>query len=66
MKYAAIVDWAGDKQYPVTFMCAQLGATRQGYYAHAVFSRLLSDTLAARQFNSLAIVSRTASTSPSS
>ena len=32
MKYAAIADWATDKQYPVTFMCAQLGVCRQGYY----------------------------------
>ena len=32
MKYAAIADWATDKQYPVTFMCAQLGVARQGYY----------------------------------
>jgi putative transposase len=31
VKYAAIADWADDKQYPVTFMCAQLGVTRQGY-----------------------------------
>ena len=32
MKYAAIADWATDKQYSVTFMCAQLGVARQGYY----------------------------------
>ncbi len=32
MKYAAIADWAGDKQYPVTFMCAHLGVARQGSY----------------------------------
>ena len=32
MKYAAIADWAPEKQYPVTFMCAQLAVTRQGYY----------------------------------
>jgi putative transposase len=32
VKYAAIADWAADKQYPVTFMCAQLGLARQGYY----------------------------------
>ena len=32
MKYAAIADWAGDKQYSVSFMCAQLGVARQGYY----------------------------------
>ena len=32
MKYAAIADWAPDKQYSVTFMCDQLGVVRQGYY----------------------------------
>jgi hypothetical protein len=32
VKYAAIADWAADKQFSVTFMCAQLGVTRQGYY----------------------------------
>jgi putative transposase len=32
VKYAAIADWAGDKQYSVSFMCAQLGVARQGYY----------------------------------
>ena len=32
MKYAAIADWAPDKQFTVTFMCAQLGVARQGYY----------------------------------
>jgi putative transposase len=32
VKYAAIADWAADKQFPVTFMCAQLGVARQGYY----------------------------------
>ena len=32
MKYATIADWAADKQYSVTFMCAQLGVVRQGYY----------------------------------
>ena len=32
MRYAAIADWATDKQYSVTFMCAQLGVVRQGYY----------------------------------
>ena len=26
MKYAAIADWAAEKEYSVTFMCAQLGA----------------------------------------
>jgi hypothetical protein len=32
VKYAAIADWAADKEYSVTFMCAQLGVARQGYY----------------------------------
>ena len=32
MKYAAIADWADEKQYSVTFMCDQLGVVRQGYY----------------------------------
>ena len=32
MKYAAIADWAEEKQYSVTFMCDQLGVARQGYY----------------------------------
>lgn len=32
MKYAAIADWAAEKQFPVTFMCDRLGVVRQGYY----------------------------------
>ncbi|MGH9206474.1 MAG: IS3 family transposase, partial [Acidimicrobiales bacterium] len=32
MKYAAIADWADKKEFPVTFMCDQLGVVRQGYY----------------------------------
>jgi putative transposase len=32
VKYAAIAGWATDKQFSVTFMCAQLGVVRQGYY----------------------------------
>ncbi len=32
MKYAAIADWAPDKQYSIAFMCDQLGVVRQGYY----------------------------------
>ncbi|MCE0764974.1 IS3 family transposase [Pseudonocardia kujensis] len=32
VKYAAIADWADEGEYPVTFMCAQLGVARQGYY----------------------------------
>jgi hypothetical protein len=29
--YAAIADWAAEKQYSITFMCAQLGLARSGY-----------------------------------
>lgn len=32
MIYAAIADWATDGEYPVTFMCTQLGVNRSGYY----------------------------------
>jgi putative transposase len=32
VKYAAIADWTTAKRYSVTFMCAQLGVVRQGYY----------------------------------
>lgn len=32
MKFAAIADWADQKKYPITFMCAQLGVSRAGYY----------------------------------
>jgi hypothetical protein len=32
VKYAAIADWAADKQFSVTFMCARLGVVRQGCY----------------------------------
>jgi putative transposase len=32
VKYAAIADWADAKEFPVTFMCDQLGVVRQGYY----------------------------------
>jgi hypothetical protein len=32
VKYAAIADWADAKEFPVTFMCDQLGVARQGYY----------------------------------
>jgi putative transposase len=31
--FAAIADWADSKEYPVTFMCAELGVSRSGYYA---------------------------------
>lgn len=33
MKFAAIADWADSQEYPVAFMCAQLGVSRSGYYA---------------------------------
>lgn len=32
MKYAAIADWAAHSEYTVTFLCAQLGVARSGYY----------------------------------
>ena len=31
--FAAIADWATDGDYPVSFMCAELGVSRAGYYA---------------------------------
>jgi hypothetical protein len=31
--FAAIADWAESKQYPVEFMCAELGVSTSGYYA---------------------------------
>jgi putative transposase len=33
VKFAAIADWAASGEYPVSFMCAQLGVSRSGYYA---------------------------------
>lgn len=33
MKFAAIADWAASGDYPVEFMCAQLGVSRSGFYA---------------------------------
>lgn len=33
MKFAAIADWADSGCYSVSFMCAQLGVSRSGYYA---------------------------------
>ena len=33
MKFAAIADWADQDEYPVAFMCAELGVSRSGYYA---------------------------------
>lgn len=32
MKYQAIADWAEEGDFPVGFMCAQLGLHRSGYY----------------------------------
>jgi transposase InsO family protein len=33
VKFAAIADWAASSEYPVSFMCAELGVSRSGYYA---------------------------------
>lgn len=33
MKFAAIADWAGTGDFPVEFMCRELGVSRSGYYA---------------------------------
>ncbi len=33
MRFAAIAGWADSGVYPVSFMCAQLGVSRSGYYA---------------------------------
>jgi len=33
VKFAAIADWADSDEYPVAFMCEQLGVSRSGYYA---------------------------------
>jgi hypothetical protein len=33
VKFAAIADWATCDSYPVSFMCAELGVSRSGYYA---------------------------------
>ena len=33
MKFAAIADWAACDDYPVEFMCAELGVSRSGFYA---------------------------------
>ncbi len=32
MKFAAIADWADSNEYPVTFMCRELGVSTSGYY----------------------------------
>ena len=32
MKFAAIADWADSDNYPVTFMCRELGVSTSGYY----------------------------------
>jgi putative transposase len=33
VKFAAIADWADSDEFPVDFMCAQLGVSRSGFYA---------------------------------
>jgi hypothetical protein len=32
VKYSAIAGWVIEREYSVTFMCAQLGVARSGYY----------------------------------
>lgn len=32
MRFAAIADWADSDEYPVTFMCRELGVSTSGYY----------------------------------
>jgi len=32
VNFAAIADWAEQDEYPVAFMCAELGVSRSGYY----------------------------------
>jgi putative transposase len=31
--FAAIADWADSEQFPVEFMCRELGVSRSGFYA---------------------------------
>jgi len=33
VKFAAIAEWAAPGEYPVAFMCRELGVSRSGYYA---------------------------------
>src|SRR5882724_10128785 len=33
VKFAAIADWADSSDFPVEFMCRELGVSRSGYYA---------------------------------
>jgi len=33
VRFAAIAGWADSDAYPVSFMCAELGVSRSGYYA---------------------------------
>ena len=47
MKYAAIADWATDKQYSVAFMCAQLGVVREGLWVPRTVPRPLVSAFAA-------------------
>jgi transposase InsO family protein len=47
VKFAAVADWAASGEFPVAFMCAELGVSRSGYYAwrHGTPSqRSLDDT----------------------
>lgn len=55
MKFAAIADWAAQDEYPVTFMCEELGVSRSGYYrwrdappsARTTFDELLTALIVA-------------------
>jgi transposase InsO family protein len=47
VKFAAIADWAASGEFPVAFMCTELGVSRSGYYAWrrgAPSQRSLDDT----------------------
>lgn len=33
MKFAAIADWVESEEFPIDFMCRELGVSRSGYYA---------------------------------